>query len=77
MTTAVYIKDGVVQLVLTPENQWEEDAIKSFEERGAVETEIYRGQFYNCVGGWTRWKRQSGYGDDGDRSLILRTKAKP
>jgi len=53
MKTAIYIEDGVVQLVLTPEGEFENNALCSFENQ-ATRTQIKVGQFYSCRGGWTR-----------------------
>lgn len=71
MKTAIYIEDGVVQLVLTPESDFERNAIKSFSDK-QTETTIVEGQFYRCNGGWDRHADYTS-----DRSLIMRiTKAK-
>ena len=68
MKTAIYIEDGVTQLVLTPENEWERSATNNIQsEPGQVI--ITRGGFYHCQGGWNR---QNGNED----SLILRVEAK-
>lgn len=79
MKTAIYIEDGVVQLVLTPESRFERNALQSFEDK-PTETHIFVGAFYNCRGGWTRHAEYypaslSRSGDDRDRSLILRIKS--
>jgi hypothetical protein len=72
MKTAIYIEDGVVQLVLTPESDFEKNAISSFDGK-QTETRIFSGSFYDCRGGWAR---QSDYNfsrpDSSDRSLIMR-----
>lgn len=65
MKTAIYIEDGVTQLVLTPETEWERSVIERVEQ-GTRRLTVSRGQFYNCASGWTR----HGGSDD---SLILRT----
>jgi hypothetical protein len=78
MKTAIYIEDGTVQLVLTPENEFEKNALGSFEDKPA-EAEIFSGTFYDCRGGWVRQKDYylpSGYGDRNDRSLIIRVNRK-
>lgn len=74
MKTAIYIEDGIVQLVLTPENEFEKNALKSFEDK-PTETQIFTGAFYDCRGGWIRQTRyyDGVYGQSEDRSLILRT----
>ena len=79
MKTAIYIEDGVVQLVLTPESDFEKNAIKSFES-DELETKIFSGAFYDCRGGWVRQNAyyQNHYNQDAndDRSIILRTSKK-
>ena len=69
MKTAIYIEEGVTQLVLTPENEWEKQVIRSI-ENGQRQVSIIRGSFYECRG---RWIRQGA----GDESLILKTTIKP
>ncbi len=66
MKSAIYIEDGVVQLVLTPQNDFEKNALGSFEDKD-LSLEIHRGAFYYCQGGWHRQG-----GDAEERSLILR-----
>ena len=82
MKTAIYIEDGVVQLVITPESDFEKSALRSFEEK-PMEAKVFAGTFYDYRGGWVR---QAGYfsggmfngSDNNDRSLILRmATAKP
>ena len=77
MKTAIYIEDGTIQLVLTPDNDFEKNALRSF-EKGTLEAKVFVGSFYDCRGGWVR---QAGFynqglyspiGDTEDRSLILR-----
>lgn len=74
MKTAIYIEDGIVQLVLTPESEFEKSAIASFNQ-GNLDAQVFRGAFYDCRGGWTR---QSSYypgvssNTKEDHSLILR-----
>lgn len=66
MKTAIYIEEGITQLVLTPENDWEKKVIESIETANA-ETLLLRGGFYECVGGWNRKSTT-------EESLIIRTK---
>lgn len=65
MKTAIYIEDGVVQLVITPESEFEKNAISTFEQK-PLEAEIHSGSFYKCVGGWNR------HSNDEDKSIMLR-----
>jgi hypothetical protein len=64
--TAIYIQDGDVQLVLTPENSFEKDALNSFQSKN-IDTVIMKGGFYECQGGWIRQSAN-------DTSLIMRTR---
>lgn len=89
MKTAIYIEDGLVQLVLTPENEFEKNCFSAFKPEGQttdpsapnpISAQIFEGTFYDCRGGWVR---QSAYQSDSmygaaknDVSLIIRTKAK-
>lgn len=76
MKTAIYIEDGVVQLVITPENDFEKNALKSFEDK-PMEAKVFAGSFYDCRGGWTR-QSEHHFNEFApqreDRSLILRMK---
>lgn len=74
MKTAIYIEDGVVQLVITPESEFERSALSSF-QNDQLKTSIFEGQFYDCRGGWIRQKEyypNSLHPQDRDKSLILR-----
>jgi len=76
MKTAIYIEDGVVQLVITPESDFEKNALSSFEQK-PLEAKIFSGSFYDCRGGWVK---QSSYVDNrhvigqdvNDKSLMIR-----
>jgi len=50
MKTAIYIEDGTVQLVITPETAFEKDAMRTFEDK-EVTAKIFNGSFYDCRGG--------------------------
>ncbi len=76
MKTAIYIEDGIVQLVITPESDFEKDAMRTFGE-GPVKAEMFRGSFYDCRGGWARQSQYNAHLHDlscdrEDHSLILR-----
>lgn len=73
MKTAIYIEDGVVQLVLTPESEFEKNAIGSFKE-SKTKTTIFEGAFYDCRGGWVRQKQyyHGSPRSEEDASLIIR-----
>lgn len=74
MKTAIYIEDGIVQLVITPESDFEKNAIKMFEDK-PTKTKIFAGTFYDCRGGWVRQANHyvsTPFGDSNERSLIMR-----
>lgn len=76
MKTAIYIEDGVVQLVITPESEFEKSALRSF-EGNPIAAKVFAGTFYDCRGGWVRQAEHYSSSvfagtDNNDRSLILR-----
>lgn len=75
MKTAIYIEDGVVQLVLTVESDFEKHALTMFHEK-PLSVKLFSGSFYDCRGGWVRqeahYRSMNGIDRDDDRSLILR-----
>ena len=68
MITAIYIKDGRTQLVLTPETTFEK-GIVSNASKGERTVKIYTGSFYDCMGGWS--KQGASINSDEDKSLII------
>ena len=78
MKTAIYIEDGVLQLVITPETKFEKDVISMMTDK-EITAQIFSGSFYDCQGGWVRQKAfyqehspYGTYGSANDKSLILR-----
>ena len=63
MKTAIYIEDGLLQLVLTPQSETDRKVLDTLEGAGE-ELQTYRGEFYACQGGWTRQREtyESGMG---------------
>ncbi len=51
MKTAIYIEDGLTQFVLTPETEIDKKVLGEME---STELKTFRGNFYACIGGWTR-----------------------
>lgn len=70
MKTAIYIEDGVMQLVLTPENGFEGNVLGSI-TKAQLDLKIHQGQFYDCVGGWTRQRDLTG-SNPPEYSVIIR-----
>lgn len=68
MKTAIYIENGIVQLVLTPENDFEKNALGSFKHK-PLDATIEMGGFYHCAGGWVRHLRHP---SEEDNSLIIK-----
>jgi len=80
MKTAIYIEDGKVQLVITPESDFEKNALSSFQEK-PLDAKLYSGSFYDCRGGWVRQSTYfpnrglySNSWESKDKSLILSIK---
>ena len=55
MKTAIYIEDGVSQIVLSPETPFERNALQQFMEE-PLNVKVINGSFYDCRGEWVRQK---------------------
>lgn len=53
MKIALYIEDGLEQIVLTPQTETEKAILRKLED-GSRELSIKRGSFYECQGGYFR-----------------------
>lgn len=53
MKIALYIEDGLEQIVLTPESDTEKGILGKMHD-GSRQMEIKKGEFYQCRGGWVR-----------------------
>lgn len=58
MKIALYIEDGLEQIVLTPESDTESSILAKIHD-GSRQIELKRGSFYACQGGWTRHATQN------------------
>ena len=74
MKTAIYVEDGIVQLVLTPKSKFEKDALKPFMGEDLT-VKTFVGSFYDCRGGWIR-QEEFNYGERNDRSIMIRINEK-
>ena len=77
MKTAIYIEDGIVQLVITPESDFEKNALTTLNNK-KIDANLFSGSFYDCRGGWVRQtaaRNQESHflsSTKEDKSLILR-----
>lgn len=78
MKIALYIQDGLEQIVLTPESPTERNILGKLHD-GSRDLTIKRGSFYYCQGGWMRQGATSAssiYGvtssDDDSTMIVLR-----
>jgi hypothetical protein len=74
MKSAIYIEQGITQFVLTPESDIDKQVLDQIEKAKGMNT--CRGSFYECRGGWMRYKERQGYSPYGlnassDDSLIF------
>lgn len=67
MKTALYIEDGLLQVVLAPETDQEKAILSLVEKKEKVG--FYRGSFYECQGGWVRRKDSARYSMGWDQPL--------
>ncbi len=74
MKTAIYIEDGIVQLVITPESEFEKNALSSFEQK-ELDAKVFSGTFYDCRGGWIRqtehYSSHMIHDESRDKSMII------
>lgn len=75
MKIALYIEDGLEQIVLTPESKTEKSILDKLHD-GSRSLNIHRGSFYECRGGYARYTpywQSSIYGGSsgGDESTMV------
>lgn len=67
MKIALYIQDGLEQIVLTPEGDTEKSILAKLHD-GTRDMSINRGSFFECHGGWVRHST----GDDSTMIVLRR-----
>lgn len=68
MKIALYIEDGLEQIVLTPDTATERGVLGKLLD-GNRSLSVKEGKFYECQGGWVR---QASYGErDEDKSVMI------
>lgn len=71
MKIALYIEDGLEQIVLTPEGETEKGIVSKLHDM-TREITIKRGSFWQCRGGYIR-----NGADDDSTMIVLRRKQAP
>lgn len=79
MKTSIYIENGLTQLVLTPENDWEQSIVLKIakvtdpieEVSTGIKAKITRGSFFQCRGGWQRYAFGAPHQDDDSLIVIV------
>lgn len=71
MKTAIYIQDAVLQLVLTPETKWEENALDQLKDK-ELSVKFFRGEFSDCRGGYVKH-----FSEASVQSLMIRADVVP
>ena len=72
MKIALYIEDGLEQIVLTPESDTEKGILEKLDD-DSRELSIKHGSFYECQGGWTRHRQAFESIYDGSRPCRRKT----
>ncbi len=74
MKIALYIEDGLEQIVLTPESDTEKGILGKIHD-GSRQMELRRGSFFKCQGGWMRYSQPYrdvyGHADKDDESTMI------
>lgn len=66
MKVALYIENGLEQVVLTPETDLEKMCVEKLSKHQNFKS--YRGGFYACQGGWTRMNQ---YENEADSTIFV------
>lgn len=70
MKIALYIEDGLHQIVLTPASEHERSILRLLTSKEHA-LEINHGSFYECRGGWVRFAYAGYRGEDNDSAMIV------
>lgn len=74
MKSAIFINEDRTQIVLTPENEWEQTALKMMSANG-VKPAMYFAQFTDVQGGWTKFESAGYRGKEKDSLIMVLDKA--
>lgn len=75
MKIALYIEDGLEQIVLTPESDTEKSILGKIHD-GTRTLDLKKGTFYDCRGGWKRHGAHRvsnlyGHSEENDTSTMI------
>ena len=70
MKIALYIEEGLEQIVLTPETDTEKGILRKLHDDDRT-LSVYAGSFYVCQGGWTRFEHHPGFVKDDQSTMIV------
>lgn len=75
MKIALYIEDGLEQIVLTPESDTEKAILGKLHD-GSRQLDIKKGSFFKCRGGWVRHGIHKvhnlyGHSEENDESTMI------
>jgi hypothetical protein len=86
MKIALYIEDGLEQIVLTPQSPTEKGILNKLhdQQKSGRALSIHRGGFYECNGGWMRHDHlasggayETEHGNDASTIVVLRPAKSP
>ena len=76
MKIALYIEDGLEQIVLTPETETEKGITSKLSDN-TRELSVHRGGFYTCQGGWIRHANERHSDVPPESTIIVLREKKP
>jgi hypothetical protein len=70
MRISTFMKENRIQIVLTPESEYEQKTLEYLHDAKWVSS-IYKGQFTDVRGGWTMYSPEGYRGKDNDSTIIV------
>lgn len=72
MKTAIYVEDGVTQIVLTPVTAFEREVLARVSREEVVQVRVAKGSFHRDAEGWQRFAGAGMDGEAQEQCLMLR-----
>lgn len=72
MKTAIYVEDGVTQIVLTPVTTFEREVLARISREEVVHVRVAKGSFHRDPEGWQRFAGAGMEGEPQEQCLMLR-----